>query len=60
MGVRGRARRDDAHHRGRPDYRVVGGDLEIYYDTAADTYGAGSWSREVCPGDGVTEALAGC
>ena len=41
-------------------YRVGGGDLEIYRDTTADTYGVGRWSRELCPGDDVAGALARC
>ncbi|MGF0116020.1 hypothetical protein ACQFYA_06780 [Promicromonospora sp. Marseille-Q5078] len=41
-------------------YRVGGGGLEIYHDTTADTYGTGGWSRRVCPGDDVEDALASC
>ncbi|MFE7405997.1 hypothetical protein [Isoptericola sp. NPDC057559] len=41
-------------------YRVGGGGLEIFRDTTADTYGAGRWSREVCAGADLDDALASC
>ncbi|MFD6134501.1 hypothetical protein [Isoptericola sp. NPDC060257] len=41
-------------------YRVWGGGLEIFHDTSGDTYGPGTWSRSVCPGDDLEGALERC
>ncbi|MEL7975790.1 hypothetical protein AAG589_07980 [Isoptericola sp. F-RaC21] len=41
-------------------YRVGGGGLEIYHDTTGDPYGAGRWTRELCPGHDLEDALASC